>query len=728
MAVRASGQITLVVTATPSYVRSYYLLQNSTLSAPAKPTTNPPAAPWTTQEPTYVAGSTVTLYRVELNAWSDGYFEYGPVQLDSKYEAAKGAYNAAAAAQGTANTALTTADGKNTIVRSVNVAGGASAYRAGDQWWQFSGTNIIATWIHDGSLWINYKMNHTILGSVDAGSITTGFLNAAILAARSVTIDKLLVTSMDNLVQDPGFEANTAVAWNLTAPTTNGTTNPRTGLRALAMGTQGTAYVGAMTAPAARVEEGEQYRIGMWIRAGAGNTAANPIAIRFNTGVTEASTPTVNPDLQLGWSDGETSYANVGTVYGRVSGIWTVPAGVKFARMAIVMRDTTSGRTYYIDDIEMVKMAQGRLIVDGAIDGKLITGATIRTAASGARLQLDSFGLRAFDSTGAESAALYSDNGSMELGGITPSLNFRRAGQTYTMTTISGGMDADGGTFNTTAISNTGWRGFGNMTHRVYKGGDNIHMSEMTLSAGPANGDPGGTVYFSLTASGSAAPVYQDLKTLDRTILWLGASTSDPGYSMRNGALFGCNVATLGSLESKAGAMLRDTTNTTYSATGNNDLTVGQPYDNTTIKGSQIQARTTGGTPSTMDLNPNGGPVRVNGNVVDALDTGWINLPLRSGYVAHNGRTPQIRRKNGVTYMRGGFTTTSGTFTTATYQYAADLPSGFTAPTQNAYFVAFLGTQGTTGVVSVEGTTVRLTPSQANIQYIYLNNVVYIEG
>ncbi len=417
MAVRASDRVTLVKVADFSYQRAYYLLQNSTLPTPAAPTTNPPAAPWSTQEPTYTPGATVSLYRVELGVWGDGSFQYGPVQLDSKYEAAKGAYNAAAAAQGTANTALTTADGKNTIVRSVNVAGGASAYKAGDQWWQFSGANIIATWIHDGSLWINYKMAHQILGSVDATTITTGFLSAAILAARSVTIDKLLITSMDNFIQDAGFEANTTAAWNITGSASNVATNPRTGARALSIVTTSSAFMAAQTPYAVRVEPGEQYRVGMWIRNATGTSGQNPIAMRFNTGATEASTPIAEPDLWLGRSDGDFSYTGVTTTYGRVSGVWTVPAGVKFARLGIVSRDVTAGRTYYIDDIEMVKMASGQLIVDGAIDGKTITGATIRTAADGQRLQLDSFGLRSYDATGNVTSTLYASSGGMQMTG-----------------------------------------------------------------------------------------------------------------------------------------------------------------------------------------------------------------------------------------------------------------------------------------------------------------------
>lgn len=74
----------------------YYLLQSSTLSPPAKPTTLPPGGNWVLQEPSYTSGSTVTLYRVEVTIYSDDTFDYSEVSQSSSYEAAKEAYNKAA--------------------------------------------------------------------------------------------------------------------------------------------------------------------------------------------------------------------------------------------------------------------------------------------------------------------------------------------------------------------------------------------------------------------------------------------------------------------------------------------------------------------------------------------------------------------------------------------------------------------------------------------------------
>ena len=99
MAIKASDSITLSSVTDIESVWWYYKLQSSTLNPPAKPTTNPPSSDWTLTEPTYTAGSTNTLYFVELTVFSDGTFDYGNVSVDSSYEAAKAAYNKAQAVE-----------------------------------------------------------------------------------------------------------------------------------------------------------------------------------------------------------------------------------------------------------------------------------------------------------------------------------------------------------------------------------------------------------------------------------------------------------------------------------------------------------------------------------------------------------------------------------------------------------------------------------------------------
>lgn len=76
-------------------INRYYSLQSSTANPPGKPTTNPPPSAWSLTEPAYTAGSTNTLYTVELTIFTNDTFKYSEVSKSSSYEAAKQAYNKA---------------------------------------------------------------------------------------------------------------------------------------------------------------------------------------------------------------------------------------------------------------------------------------------------------------------------------------------------------------------------------------------------------------------------------------------------------------------------------------------------------------------------------------------------------------------------------------------------------------------------------------------------------
>lgn len=565
MPVRASDAVTLVVLPTPSYIRTYYLIQASTLAAPGTPTTNPPASPWSTTEPAYTAGSTDTLYTVQLTVWGDGTFDYGPVQKSSAFEAAKQAYNAAQAASTAAGAALLAANGKNIIIRSTAAASNPGNYSANDMWWRYSGSQIIAMWIHSGTAWVSQTLTDSVITNLNASTITAGTLGADRIGANSITASKLLISgsnlvpnpdfnvntgwtgsevsfsvgtystgrgallnrtsnlersitseefvlaagqvytaggrvlsqatsvnlrieiipvstagvdqtpivvatggssswttvqgqftpnastyrgykfrfvaeasdsatgndyivqphvyptatgemivngtistlklaagavtadkitagtitgdkiaagtisasrllisNLDNLVEDPGFEYSTTsgVAWTLGTGSVVSTSTPRTGARSLQITTATSARVAATSVNAFSVEQGEQYRISFWVRLSSGTSATGGIAARVTYGSTEASTPTASDDIAL-------TPAGTGTTYVRATGVWTVPANAKFARLAFVSRDVVASKVYRVDDVSVTKMASGELIVDGAVTADKIAANSI---------------------------------------------------------------------------------------------------------------------------------------------------------------------------------------------------------------------------------------------------------------------------------------------------------------------------------------------------------------
>lgn len=99
MAVKARATVTISRIIDISAITRYYILQSSTAAAPAKPTTNPPSSSWAKTEPPYTSGSTKTLYFVDCTDFTNGTFKYSEVSKSSSYEAAKEAYNKAAAVE-----------------------------------------------------------------------------------------------------------------------------------------------------------------------------------------------------------------------------------------------------------------------------------------------------------------------------------------------------------------------------------------------------------------------------------------------------------------------------------------------------------------------------------------------------------------------------------------------------------------------------------------------------
>ena len=125
MAIKAAGSVTVASINDVASTTRWYLLQSSTLTAPAAPTANPPGGSWSATEPTYTEGSTNSLYTCDLTTFSDGTWAYSSVSLSSSYEAAKAAYNKAAAA--------------------------AEAAAATDNhfWWDADGAHVSSTGDHD---------------------------------------------------------------------------------------------------------------------------------------------------------------------------------------------------------------------------------------------------------------------------------------------------------------------------------------------------------------------------------------------------------------------------------------------------------------------------------------------------------------------------------------------------------------------------------------------------
>jgi len=113
--------------------------------------------------------------------------------------AAVAAAAAAATADGKAVTAQTTADGKNKVIFSTAAASGTT-YASGDVWFQKSGSLIIAQWEFVAGAWASRALDNAVIGNLNAGKITAGYIDVARIDAGTIKAVKLDVADVQAAV------------------------------------------------------------------------------------------------------------------------------------------------------------------------------------------------------------------------------------------------------------------------------------------------------------------------------------------------------------------------------------------------------------------------------------------------------------------------------------------------------------------------------------------------
>ena len=318
--------------------------------------------------------------------------------------AAATAQAAATAAAASASTAQDTADGKNRTTYSTAIASGAGT-RAGDIWFRVASGLIIGQWEWTGTAWASRTLDNAVIANLDAGKISTGYLDVAgRILAGSIAVEKLTVASFDNMLPDPSFEDATFLNWVRVGGTIlHESTSGRDGRGAARItSASGAQYLLVSPANTIKVEEGSSYRISMWVRS----TVAVPIG-----GLTVAPnmTSTTGVNTWAGSQYARNTVAIPANTWARVSGSVDIAAGIVGMRIACSSEPPLSSGTVLIDDASVTRMGSAELLVDGSIDGKVITGALIRSAASGQRVELTSAGLKGYDAAGAVKTSVGTD-------------------------------------------------------------------------------------------------------------------------------------------------------------------------------------------------------------------------------------------------------------------------------------------------------------------------------
>lgn len=297
---------------------------------------------------------------------------------------------------------------------------GAAANNAGDVWEQHAAgdaTSIIGRWRGmGGTAWSPMNLDATYIPLIDIGSGTFGDLHGTRLSAESVGVRELVVSDLNNYVENPGAETGTTdphVAYS-EAIWTTATFPKRSGLRGFqgVLPTRtGTAYVLAAngtrtdTARKMKVKPGDVIRAEAWVKYGAANTALATVFIdqQFSDG-------TVGNGGNVEAADAPRSVTLTGS-YQLIAAEYTVPAStpqVTSVSLAIGAGNSTAGDVMHLDDMRLTRKLGGELIVDGSllarhvtadlVEGLLVTGNVLQTDAAANRgIKISTSGIVGYD-------------------------------------------------------------------------------------------------------------------------------------------------------------------------------------------------------------------------------------------------------------------------------------------------------------------------------------------
>jgi F5/8 type C domain len=216
------------------------------------------------------------------------------------------------------------------------------------------------------------------IANLDASKITSGYIDVNRIAANTITVDKLVVSDLTNLCENPDFESD-AVGSNPKGYTTNssvrvadisGFTNGNGSNRALEIDAKNGSNNDIYATNIFPVREGQVFFVEAEARylntAGTGK-----LVIGFRR-YDEKKTALSAWHTVVQWDGTKT------TTFTKKSGTFTVPAGTGYLQLWISFQNNgeTTNKAY-IDNIRVHRMANGELIVDGAITTQKIAAGAI---------------------------------------------------------------------------------------------------------------------------------------------------------------------------------------------------------------------------------------------------------------------------------------------------------------------------------------------------------------
>lgn len=287
-----------------------------------------------------------------------------------------------------ANLAQDSANGKSTMSYTTGTPSGVGT-RIGDTHYQVNASGTVLRWWRwSGSAWVPQALSGLVIDSIDAGKITSGYIDVANrVKAGAITTNHLTVGIGPNLFPPLSAEHITGAInptqWRVDA------TGGLGGVTALvvkpAAASPGT-YPALDPGSRARVESpyfipvqpGQQYRVSVWVKGSQASTGSQT-AVVYGRIYGEAG------GTSFTWASPSLFRGAISTSWTQLVGYFTVPedtgSGVRPTRLVVGFY--TSG-TYpgecWFSSPEVMAMTPGDLIVNGSITGQQINSESVAAA------------------------------------------------------------------------------------------------------------------------------------------------------------------------------------------------------------------------------------------------------------------------------------------------------------------------------------------------------------
>jgi hypothetical protein len=258
--------------------------------------------------------------------------------------------------------------------------------------------------IVDGSI----VTTHMKTGTIDGAVISANTLKGAQIIGKSITADKLVITSTDNLVVEADFE-NAGTSWQLGANNTINATAGRGSLPAMRFTGTVSQVTSLNLVNKVPVGSEDRFRGSLWVKSTAALTA-DKVQLRLRC-YTTASAYT---DITVVTNSVAPITSNIisANTWTNLSGISPVlPANTVAIEFYLAVTNNATGTITDIDYVGMTRAADGALVVDGTVTANkletelVLASKIIAGNATGTHAEMSPAGFKVFAADPAGGAA-----------------------------------------------------------------------------------------------------------------------------------------------------------------------------------------------------------------------------------------------------------------------------------------------------------------------------------